>query len=301
MELREFTPKVGKSIVLPSTKEVVLVPLGDIQLGAPGCKLDRLKKHIKWAEGLRAAGAEVLYVGMGDYIDVVSPSNRKILKKAFVDLYDSAKLMFDDAADRLLKDLQKVLAPTKGHWIGLLSGHHLYEFEDGTNSDTRLAQFLETTYLGDSAMLHLRFGKSSSAGAATCKIWLHHGQGGGQGVAAALNKIMQRAVPYWMANLYMIGHYHTKQAIPIPWIDSYVDKQGEVRLTGTTRYLVCTGGWLAGYEEGTTDGAKVAKGNYIEKAMLSPHTLGAPVIYIRPVRERKDGASTTRIDINVSV
>ena len=300
MELREFTPTVGKSLLLPC-KEIVLIPLGDIQLGAPGCKIDRLKKHIAWAEGLRAKGSAVYYVGMGDYVDILSPSNRKILKKAYVDLYDSAKLMFDDAAERLLRELQQVLKPTVGHWIGLLSGHHLYEFEDGTNTDTRLAQFLETTYLGDSAMIHLRFGKTSKSNGATAKLWLHHGQGGGQTVTAAINKIMQRAVPYWMANLYMIGHYHTKQAIPIPWIESYTAKDGSVKLTGTTRYLVCTGGWLAGYEEGTTDGNKIAKGNYIEKAMLSPHTLGAPVIYIRPVRERKDGHSTTRIDINVSV
>ena len=285
MELREFTPKVGKSLLLPY-KEIVLCPLGDIQLGSPGCKIDRLKKHIAWAEGLRAKGAEVYYVGMGDYVDVASPSNRKILKKAFVDLYDSTKLMFDDAAERLLGDLQKVLKPTVGHWIGLLSGHHLYEFEDGTNTDTRLAQFLETTYLGDSAMVHRRVGKTGSSSAANAKLWLHHGQGGGQTVTAAINKIMRSAVPYWMANLYMIGHYHTKQAIPIPWIESYTAKDGSVRLTGTTRYLVCTGGWLAGYEEGTTDGNRVAKGNYIEKAMLSPHTLGAPVIFIRPVRER---------------
>ncbi len=300
MELREFAPTVGKSLLLPH-KEIVLCPLGDIQLGSPGCKIDRLKKHIAWAEGLRAKGAEVYYVGMGDYVDVASPSNRKILKKAFVDLYDSTKILFDEAANRLLEDLEKVLAPTKGHWIGLLSGHHLYEFEDGTNTDTRLAQFLETTYLGNSALVHLRFGKTSKSSSATAKLWLHHGQGGGQTVTAAINKVMQRAVPYWMANLYMIGHYHTKQAVPIPWIDSYVTKDGDVKLTGMTRYIVCTGGWLAGYEENTHDGNKVAKGNYIENAMLAPHTLGAPVIFIRPVRERKDGYSTTRIDINVSV
>lgn len=295
MELYEFAPKTGASILLPE-KEIILCPIGDIQLGSPGCEVDRLKRHIAWAEDLRKQGRSVYYIGMGDYIDADSPSNRKRMQAMWGEMYDSTRATVLAGRAHYLEEVKKLLKPTVGHWIGLLSGHHYSEFEDGTNADSRLAQYLQTKYLGRSTMLHLRF-KGRGYHGVTCKIWAHHGEGSGQSVAAAINKVMQRAVPYWFANLYLMGHYHSKGTQPIPWIESTTGKDGEVKLQGTTRYIVSTGGWLAGYAENSKNVFGLPEGNYIEKAMLAPHTLGAPVIFIRP-KKTKNGV---RIDLNVSV
>jgi len=296
VELYEFAPKTAASILLPD-QEVILCPIGDIQLGSPGCEVDRLKAHIAWAEGLRKQGKSVYYLGMGDYIDADSPSNRKRIKALWGDMYDSTRASIIKGREVYLEEVKKILAPTVGHWIGLLSGHHIAEFEDGTNGDSRLAQFLKTKYLGSSTMLHLRFRGGNLNRGVTCKIWAHHGEGSGQSITAPINKVMQRAVPYWFANLYLIGHYHSKATQPIPWIESTTGPGGEVKLKGTTRYIVSTGGWLAGYAENSKGAFGLPEGNYIEKAMLAPHTLGAPVIFIRPKRT----SSEVRIDLNVSV
>lgn len=295
MELLEFAPKTAKSFLLPA-EEIVLCPIGDIQYGSPGAEIGRLKEHLRWCENLRKEGKEVYYVGMGDYIDADSPSNRARLKAIWGSNYDSTNAAILRGRAEYLKDVQRILAPTKGHWIGLLSGHHYADFEDGTNADSRLCQYLEAPYLGTSAMIHLRF-KLRGASSVTCKIWLHHGEGSGQSVAAPINKVMQRAVPYWFAHLYLMGHYHSKSTQPIPWIDTEVGPNGDVVMKGMTRYIVSTGGWLAGYAANAKDAYGLPHGNYVEKAMLAPHTLGAPIIFIRP----RENGGKKRIDINVSV
>lgn len=294
MELVSFAPETAPSLLLPE-KEILLLPIGDIQYGTPGCDMDRLKRHIKWGESMRAKGHSVYYVGLGDYSDLISPSNRKLVKQMKINAYDSLKSMMDDAAMENLEVMKKVLKPTVGKWIGMVSGHHYWEFEDGMNTDFMLARYLETPYLGRCALIHLRFNQNKWT--STAKIWLHHGQGGGQTASAPINKVMRNAVPFWMAHLYLIGHYHSKSTQPIPWIDSVCDQDGKVRMIGTTRYIVSCGGFLGGYAAEGRNAAGVAIPNYIEEAMLSPNTLGAPVIFIRPVR--KSGIPT--IDLNVLV
>src|SRR5574341_286203 len=296
MELVEFVPQTAPSFLLPA-EEVILCPIGDIQYGSPGCEVARLKRHIAWAEGLRKEGKKVYYLGMGDYVDVASPSNRKRLLSVMGSLYDSTKEAINVGAEMHLKKVQRILAPTKGYWLGLLSGHHLWEFPDGTNTDSRLAQFLETNYLGSSTIIHLRFQYRNKNKSAVCKIWAHHGEGSGQTVTAAINKVMQRAVPYWFANLYLVGHYHSKSTQPIPWIDTQTTPEGLVQMKSITRYIVATGSWLGGYATGTKGATGLAEGNYVEKGMLAPHTLGAPIIFIRP----RQSGGRLRIDLNVSV
>lgn len=300
MEILTLTPDTAPSFLLPM-EETILCPLGDIQYGAPGCEVERLERHIDWAEGLRAQGKQVYYIGMGDYVDVASPSNRGKLRSVRGDLYDSVNNMMEEAAQRNLEQVQELLAPTKGYWFGLLSGHHYWEFPDGTNTDSRLAQFLETNYLGTCAYLHLRYGNTSNGRARTvCKIWAHHGEGGGQTVSSAINKLMQRVVPYWEANLYLMGHYHTKDAKPIPWVYSNTGHDGEAVLRGTTRYMVITGGFLSGYTTGSKGTAGLPESTYVEKKLLAPQTLGAPVIFIRPHRMGENN-NFVSIDINVSI
>lgn len=296
MELTSYEPETAPSFLLPNMDEMVLLPIGDVQYGSPGCELDRFKRHIDWALGLMDRGIKVKFIGMGDYIDVASPSNRKLIKQFRTQAYDSVNMMIDEAAERHLDVMKKILEPTKGHWLGLLRGHHVWEFENGIDTDSMLAEFLETKYLGRCAMVHLRFEDPVQKYSATCKIWAHHGEGGGQSISAPISKVMQRAVPYWFAHLYLMGHYHSKGTQPLPWVDSYCKRNGEVILTGTTRYIVSTGGFLGGYAVGGRTRAGMPAAGYIEDAMLAPNTLGAPAIFIRP--RRSHGRPT--IDINVS-
>ena len=62
--------------------EVTILPIGDVQSGVPASDLTRLRRHMNWGTSNRA-----LFLGMGDYVDMASPSNRRSLKAAT--LYDS--------------------------------------------------------------------------------------------------------------------------------------------------------------------------------------------------------------------
>ena len=53
--------------------KVTIAPLGDIQLGAAAFDEKRFLRDIE------RIPKDAIYIGMGDYVDSVSPSNRKIL------------------------------------------------------------------------------------------------------------------------------------------------------------------------------------------------------------------------------
>ena len=96
------------------SRYVVVAPLGDIQWsGLRGSTArDHLRRHID-----RCLKLNAYFIGMGDYIDFASPSNRARLKNAM--LYDTAMEVIEDAAGSLVDEVfEKFLKPTVGRWIG---------------------------------------------------------------------------------------------------------------------------------------------------------------------------------------
>lgn len=254
------------------------MPIGDVQLGSDGIQVDRLKRQLDWA----MKQGNVYFIGMGDYIDVMSPSNRAswvAMKK-----YDSVKNLMTDGAHRLTEDFIKIVRGTEDRWCGLLEGHHYFEFDDGTTSDTTICKALNTTFLGNCAMIRLKFAdKYRSQG---CRVWAHHGWGSGRSPAAIINTIMS-IVPYFEADIYLMGHQSKKAAVKVP----YITMNGE-----RCRVLAGTGAFFSGYSNGSTNGGR-PQGSYVEKAGMAPAYLGSPLIKVRPVR----GSNYDRLDMNVEI
>lgn len=277
MEIAAFQPKVVASWTLP-LEEVRVLPIGDIQYGAQGCDIERLKRHLEW--GMKN---DCYFLGMGDYLDVASPSNRRMLQE--VTLYDSVREMMDNKMEDELKALLHILAPTRGRWLGLVSGHHLWPFQDGTTTDTRLALALDTKYMGDGAAMsvlqfkHQSGKKSFQYGSA--KIWYHHGVGTAQTPGGKLNRLTRIAQTFF-AHVYLMGHVHAKVHTKEPWIDVEVTSTGKLRWRSTNRILATTGGFLKGYEMGTKNPMGHPAGSYVEKAMLAPTALGGVLLMFRP-------------------
>lgn len=284
MELREWAPEKAVGSRLPWAA-VKLMPIGDIQYSGAGgpCDLDKLERHLKW--GL-ASGC--YFVGMGDYVDFASPSNRRRLKEA--GLYDTSADVIDRAAARLTDELLEVLAPTAGRWLGLLEGHHYYEHLDGTTTDTRLAKALRAPFLGTCSMIRLQFIEERHA--ARCVVWAHHGAGSGVSIGAPLTSL-ERIAASFDADLYLMGHQHKLVAAPK---DMLYMAERSTQLRHRTKMLVGTGSWLKGYLAGSTVGGR-AGGTYVERAMLAPVALGGGLITITP--EHREGADT--IDLKVSL
>ena len=149
MEIIDIMPETRRALTLP-WEEVTICPIGDIQFGAQGVEADRLRRHIEWGLGQGA-----YFIGMGDYVDVMSPSNREAWRS--VRRYDAMTQAMQEKAEEHIVGVLKLLEGTTGRWLGLLQGHHYFDFEDGTTSDTRLAAALKSPFLGTCGVMVLRF------------------------------------------------------------------------------------------------------------------------------------------------
>lgn len=275
-------------------KPVIVAPIGDIQWAGkngPTAK-DALKRHLDRCQELGA-----WYIGMGDYIDFASPSNRRRLKAAA--LYDTAEDVIDDKALDLVQELyQDFLKPTKGRWLGLLHGHHWHHLKTGETTDQRLCQLLDARFLGTSAFVRLQF-VLCGTGRSNVVLWAHHGCGGGMRAGAPLNKLEDMASAF-DADVYLMGHTTKQPTVPVERVVPRWHGHGAPDLIHRRLQLVNTGGFSKGYAQGSKQG-QVPMGGYVEQRMLKPASLGAPIIRIVPGvvesggdRRRKPNPNWTR-------
>ena len=271
------------SHVIPAKvgQEILVMPISDVQWSGRDSEvaLGMLKRHIEWGVERGA-----WFIGLGDYIDFMSPSNRQRFANA--GLYDTAVKSVDDKAASLTEDLfLKALAPSKGRWLGLLEGHHFHQYRDGTTTDQDLAKRLDAPFLGSCAFVRLVL-KLTKTRVGAVTIWCHHGVGGGATVGAPLNKL-ERLLASWEADIYLMAHHHKKVAGPIDRVEaawgggSGGGERGKATLVHRTKIIACTGGFLKGYAQGEMDG-KVPRGGYVEQKMLNPVALGGILVKIRP-------------------
>lgn len=298
MELHQIVPDTQKSIFLPWEQETLIMPVGDVQLGAEACHEEMFKKHIQW-------GAErgAYFIGLGDMLDFGSPSNRGALRSMIEkgELYDTAENIIDNAASEHLERMQEILEPTKGRWLGLVQGHHYWQYSSGATSDTKLAEFLGCPFLGDSAIVNLSFKREREDGhaprTASLNIWLAHGTGSGQMQSAPLAKMERLAASWEDIDIFLMGHQHK---LGVTTLDRnrpiFGPRGGKPRLQHRTIRLIATGSFLRGYMVGSKKHER-AQGTYVEKRLLPPTALGGAVIYARPV----DLHGNTHVDCNVSI
>lgn len=261
--------EIKTSITTVPWEEVNIVPIGDVQYGAEGVDMKSLRRDIEWGLANNA-----YFIGMGDYVDVASPSNRQKWKAS--GFYDSVHQALEDKAEEHRQDFLRTVKGTEGRWLGMVEGHHFWEFMDGTTTDTRLAKDLGAPFLGTCGIIRLRMKKPNSNARLTTDVWVHHGFGSGQTQAAPLNKL-DKITGSFDADLYLINHYQRRGAVPKDYL--YANRKGIIR--HKTKYLVATGGYMRGYTQGSSQG-KVKRGSYVEQAMMPPASLGGVIIKMRP-------------------
>jgi hypothetical protein len=258
---------VFKSSITP----VTICPLGDIQWAGDEADLayDRLALHLKDC----LSRPTPLFVGMGDYIDFASPSNRERLTDA--KLYDTAKRVIADASKGLVDDLyRRLLKPTEGKWLGLTQGHHHHPVllgksksnEDLTmDSDVYLAGLLKAKWLDEFGFVRLTW-----PGGGVFHVVVYHGKGSSVFPWGPLNQLW-RLVPNFHADLLLMGH-QTKKAMAET--DRLMFPETGDKVRHMTVKIVGTGGWTKGYIPG--------RRTYISEAGLSPVALGQPMVHLRP-------------------
>jgi len=274
--------------------EFILMPVGDIQYTGTRhdtADIDRLKRHVEW--GVKH---DAWFLGMGDYIDFASPSNRQRIKAAA--LYDTAEDVIEETAIKMTDELyNKALKGSEGRWLGLLEGHHYTQLRDGTTSDQYLTRKLKSRFLGTCAYIRLVF-PGGTTKKSNVLIWAHHGVGSGR-IGAPLNKL-ELLPTYWDADIYLMGHQSKKVAAPLDRIYPVFNGNGRPHLNHRTLIIAGTGGFSRAYLQGHCQG-NTPRGGYVEKGMLSPVALGGIVVKIRPRYKKVGDMTIWTPDVEVSL
>lgn len=271
-QFRPATTPPRRTFRLATNQRMLLMPIGDVHFGAPGFPAEKFVAHIRWGVERGA-----YFLAMGDMMEFTSRSQRGHL----YNLRDSQREIIDQANEREIGRLVKLIVFSKGRWITWLEGDHFHEFLDGSTSDQRLCRALGGTFGGTSTYLQLRLqnagrGKAQEWHGCDIPIYLHHGFGSGRLVGANLHAI-ERLMHVIEADIYLMAHTHSKANAPVDRL--YVTPGGY--LYHRTKLLARTGGWLRGYmAQGPLDGrpARESRGSYVERAAYAPSTLGGIVI-----------------------
>lgn len=264
------------SFNLAKNQQILLMPIGDIHF-VPNSTFPSkaLKDHINW--GLKRGA---WFLGMGEYLDFTSASQRTILRS----LRGHQKAQIDSMIQAQADELLKILKPSKGRWLGMLEGDHRWEFQAGEDAGTSVDQYfckqLGCDFFGTLAGIRLHFVDApKNHSEADCLICAHHGIGSSRTQGGHLHRV-EDMLKWFNSDIYLMGHSHSKAT-------SVIDRQ-EITPDGKhyhrTKILARTGAWLRGYLShepyNLNKPANVSRGTYVEQYAYTPSALGGLCIGI---------------------
>ena len=260
----EVQAKIGEPIKL--------IPFGDVHRDSD------MHAHTHWQEFLKYAKAQknALFLGMGDYTDGVSTSERIVLGNA--GLHDTTKTTLKDVYKGVSKTLVNELSFMRGRCIGMLGGNHYFDFGDGDTTDHILAAALGTKFLGVCSFIRLSFDfEGLGSRTMSLDIFAHHGKGGGTLPGSTFNTLEKMATTA-VADFYLMGHDHKKGCIPSTprLMLNCSGPKRELNVREKVPWLGRTGSFLKAYENGRV--------SYNVDAGRSPSTLGWIEFEITPRR-----------------
>lgn len=270
-----FQTTVRRVSVKSVDQPIRLIPFGDVHWGAPGFS----ERH--WREFIASAkkAKNAYFLGLGDYCDFASTSERGALRK--IDLHDATRDLLETVASKQLTEFRRSIEFMRGNLLGVIGGNHTFEFADGQTADEKLANLLDAPFLGVCGLIRLQIechGKRCSV-----DIFAHHGRGGGGYTEG--NSINQVAkIRQWMqADIYIEGHDHDRWTKPgkpylVPFLDN---KTNTLHVRERPTLLARSGSFLKAYEPGAR--------SYIVDKALGPCQLGAIEIQIHLKRDKERG------------
>lgn len=253
--------------------------------------MDKWHEFLDWARE-KSKTSKCLFLGMGDYQDLASFSERRALSQALQQCHDNTVLTLDDLFIQRVDELADELSFMRDDLIGLIEGNHFGVLSKNNTTTTELlAEKLNTKYLGCSAFIRLSF-QGHGTNKTCLDIWAHHGRGASRLTGGSLNTVEQM-VMIADADIYLMGHDHRKG----------VALRNKLVLTGNNPAKIAnkkilmarTGSFLKGYVPGEP--------SYIAHAQLTPTDLGVVKIELTPKRERDRKAGEDRffVDIHASL
>lgn len=266
---------------------IYLIPFGDVHRSAPLCHTEKWLEFLDWAKNKKRC----YFLGMGDYDDLASASERMNLnKKQFHDsTIKTLENLYEKNVDRLVNELRFM----KGKLIGLIEGNHYAEFSSGITSTQLMAQKLKVKYLGVSSFIRLRFVHSSRNKTKTLDLFVHHGKGAGKRMGSSLNTV-EDMIRVADADIYLMGHDHKKSCGYLTKLTlSSTSTRGELRLHNKKVMMGRTGSFLKGYVP--------EESSYVADANYNPSDLGVLKIELTPKKRYEGKSEFFYIDIHTSI
>lgn len=256
-----------------------LIPFGDVHRDSDMHSSSYWNRFLERAR-YAAINENALFLGMGDYGDGASTSERIVLDAP--GLHDTTKRTMNNVYKGVAQTIVNELAFMKGRIIGMLGGNHYFDFGNGDTTDTIVAAALNTKFLGVCAFIRLSIIIKGTGDKRRCHydIFAHHGKGGGNLPGSTFNTL-EKMSSSAIADLYLMGHDHKKGCIPSSPRLTLVGYSKKVTVRQRVPWLGRTGSFLKAYEDGRV--------SYNVDAARSPAALGWIEFEITPVRIREDG------------
>lgn len=279
--MKLFTKEVDRPALL-------IVPFGDIQFTglnpktAGGCSVNALTEYLHFVRDMaRRFDAQISFIGTGDYVDMMSPSNREAYKAS--GFYEPNKRIFDVAFADIVVELSKVLLPyiLPSEVLAFCMGHHFFNYGTSAvgekfyqSTDHHLLDLIGVKNPAEKIVpaagyVEYKFPRAESY----CGIF-QHGEGNGQSLAYGLNKLDKMAGGFERVDFFVMGHTHKVGSVKKARLSI---QNGEI--VDHDIRLITSGAFLKGWMKGET--------LYPEMKQLSPIPLGGSLILARP---RIDGS-----------
>lgn len=272
---------------LRDNQTIWICPFNDIHYNTEECDKERFHRYIKWGESKLKAGDKLVAIGLGDYNDILSPSERASIAsaKGGYGLHETSLQQIDKWIEVITLDFAKAMKPwsDKGGIAMLLEGHHYMCYSmmsknrgiRGKSNTEHLCTLLGATYGGQLGIVDLNLGSGLRL-----TIVATHGYGGARTPGSRVIKRVRMNEVY-EGDLYLMAHDNTKMAIS----DNVLSHKGG-KYVARKRTYCGVGSFQRAYPNNEPSGG------YVEAIMLPPSDLGAVVTWVK--REKRDGR--TRLD-----
>ena len=281
---------VKATLNLKEGQTLWICPFNDIHYNTEECDRARFKRYIQWGVNKLKEGDLLFGIGLGDYNDYESPSERaaSASAKGGYGKHETTLREYDKLIERITLEFASVMLPWKGSIGGLQEGHHYGCYSPfykkayrGSSNTEQLADLLATKYVGQLGLYHIDLGHGL-----TFRIMGAHGYGGARTPGARVIKRI-RMNEVFQADLYLMAHDNTKMAISDNILHYNKDNEYVVR----KRTYCGTGSFQRAYPADTPNGG------YVEALLFPPADLGAVITSIR--KEKRGGK--WRLDWHTSV
>lgn len=244
-------------------KRVDLGVMADVQHGVADCDTEGFTRYMEYM----SEQPYPRFVGVGDYVDLGSPSNRRLILASEEQgkVYDTMREAIDAQGKKHAAEFVEMAAPARGKTDVLVGGHHLWPYANHRDStDTDIAKALgrgnqSVPYAAkeQAALVSYIFRNGLEI-----SVYVKHGNSNSPLSAG------REVIGNNLADIIIMGHSHKLMHM----VEQRTVAVTEDGIDAQRVHLCGAGSWLESIRPG--------RSTYVERANLQPVSVGAPHIII---------------------